>query len=423
MVEDLITSGALEVNDGYRAKNSELGSAAGLPFARAGNLKNGFDFGEADRVRPERFGRVGSKRSLPGDVAFTSKGTVGRFAFVTDDVEPFVYSPQLCFWRSLDPASLDSRFLFYWMQGPAMRAQLDAAKGLTDMADYVSLRDQRKMRIDVPPVVEQGAIAEILGALDDKIESNRRTANAARAVLMQAPPSTGELSPLDQAAGFYNGGALTKHATGSGRPILRIKELRAGVTADTPRTDAPVRETHEVASGDLLFSWSGTLLTTRWCGEPAVLNQHVFRVDPLPGLSRWFVEAWIERHLDPFRAIAADKATTMGHIQRHHLSEALVALPPRDETDALIRTYDPLDQLRMSLLDEAERLAAIRDALLPRLVSGRLRAPVADDLDKAIETVLATVQQSKRQHSAASNGVQASPPVRLNGTRPVDVAP
>jgi hypothetical protein len=77
----------------------------------------------------------------------------------------------------------------------------------------------------------------------------------------------------------------------------------------------------------------------------------------------------------------------------------------------------------MSLLDEAERLAAIRDALLPRLVSGRLRVPVADDPDKAIETVLATVQQSKRQHSAASNGVQASPPVRLNGTRPVDVAP
>jgi type I restriction enzyme S subunit len=231
-------------------------------------------------------------------------------------------------------------------------------------------------------------ITELLGALDDKIESNRRTANAARALLMQAPPSTGELSPLDQAAGFYNGGALTKHATGSGRPILRIKELRAGVTVDTPRTDAPVRETHEVASGDLLLSWSGTLLTTRWCGEPAVLNQHVFRVDPRPGLSRWFVEAWIERHLDTFRAIAADKATTMGHIQRHHLSEALVALPPRDEIDNLMRTYNPLDHLRMSLLTEAERLAAIRDALLPRLVSGRLRVAPTSDSDDPIETVL-----------------------------------
>lgn len=361
------------MNDGYRAKNSELGSSAGLPFARAGNLKNGFDFGEVDRVRPERFGRVGSKRSLPGDVAFTSKGTVGRFAFVNDDVEPFVYSPQICFWRSLDRASLDSRFLFYWMQGPVMRAQLDAAKGLTDMADYVSLRDQRKMCIDVPPVDEQRAIAAILSALDDKIESNRRTAGAARAVLMHAPPTHGSAVPLDRVADFHNGGALTKYANGSGRPILRIKELRAGLSPDTPRIDREVRETHWVTSGDLLFSWSGTLLTTRWYGEPAVLNQHIFRVDPRPGLSRWFVEAWIERHLSSFRSIATDKATTMGHIQRRHLTEALVTLPSGSEIETLIREYQSLDDLRVSLLDEVEHLVNVRDALLPRLVSGRVR--------------------------------------------------
>jgi type I restriction enzyme S subunit len=114
----------------------------------------------------------------------------------------------------------------------------------------------------------------------------------------------------------------------------------------------------------------------------------VFRVDPRPGLSRWFLEAWIERHLDTFRAIAADKATTMGHIQRHHLSQALVALPPPDETDALMRAYDPLDRLRMSLLAEAERLAAIRDALLPLLVCGRLRVAPTSDSDDPIESVL-----------------------------------
>jgi type I restriction enzyme S subunit len=270
---ELIDHGSLEVGDGYRAKNVELDSEYGLPFARAANLKNGFNLANADRLRSDRLDRVGSKRSMPGDVAFTSKGTVGRFAFVTEDVEPFVYSPQICFWRSLDPAILDARFLFYWMQGRGMRSQIDAAKGLTDMADYVSLRDQRAMLIDLPTAAEQRAIAAVLGAFDDKIESNRRTANAARAVLMHAPPSTGESLPLDRVADFHNGGALTKHATGSGRPVLRIKELRAGVRSETPRTDAPVRETHEVAAGDLLFSWSGTLLTTRWCGEPAVLNQ------------------------------------------------------------------------------------------------------------------------------------------------------
>jgi type I restriction enzyme S subunit len=243
----------------------------------------------------------------------------------------------------------------------------------------------KAFHIAFPPLREQLAIAEVLAALDDKIQSNRRTADAARAVLMQAPPSKSEMRPLDQIADFHNGGALTKHATGSGRPVLRIKELRAGVTAETPRTATPIRETHEVAGGDLLFSWSGTLLTTRWYGEPAVLNQHVFRVDPRPGLSRWFVEAWIERHLADFRAIAADKATTMGHIQRRHLSEARVAVPAADAIDGLMRQYDPLDDLRMSLLREARRLAAIRDVLLPRLVSGRIRVPLTKDPDEAVE--------------------------------------
>ena len=243
-------------------------------------------------------------------------------------------------------------------------------------------------RIVLPPLLDQRAIAEVVGALDDKIESNTRTAAAARAVLASAPPIRGEPVALDQIAAFHNGGALTKHATGSGRPILRIKELRAGVTAETPRTGVAVRATQEVADGDLLFSWSGTLLTTRWCGEPSVLNQHVFRVDPREGFSRWFIEAWIERHLTTFRAIAADKATTMGHIQRRHLSEALVGLPPRAQLDALMRQYDPVDDLRMSLLTEAERLVELRDALLPRLVSGRIRVPLTEDAAAALETVL-----------------------------------
>lgn len=282
---------------------------------------------------------------------------------------------------------IDRDYIQFILADPAFQSQV-LAMGSGSVMQHFGPSHLRAMTVRIPPLVEQRAIVEVLGALDDMVESDRRTADAARAVLMHAPPATGEMLPLDQVADFHNGGALTKHATGSGRPILRIKELRAGVTADTPRTDMAVRNTHEVESGDLLFSWSGTLLTTRWCGEPAVLNQHVFRVDPREEFSRWFVEAWIERHLTTFRAIAADKATTMGHIQRRHLSEALVGLPSRAHLDALMRQYNPVDDLRMSLLAEAERLVELRDALLPRLVSGRIRVPLTEDAAGAAETVL-----------------------------------
>jgi type I restriction enzyme S subunit len=172
-VSDLIKKKILYINDGYRAKNSEL-STSGLPFARAGNVHNGFVFDGADRFPETSLHKVGEKISLEGDSVFTSKGTVGRFALVQANTPRFVYSPQLCFWRVLDKEIIDSRFLFYWMQSREFRSHCDAVKGQTDMADYVSLRDQRLMKIPLPKIAEQKSISRILGALDDKIELNRQ---------------------------------------------------------------------------------------------------------------------------------------------------------------------------------------------------------------------------------------------------------
>lgn len=172
-IEELIAEGILSIGDGYRAKNSELGSE-GLPFARVSNVNDGFHFDDADRFPDENLDRVGEKVSCPGDVVFTSKGTVGRFAFVRPDVEQFVYSPQLCYWRSLDPQVMDPRFLFYWMQGREFWLQVNGVKGQTDMADYVSLRDQRRMFISLPEIEEQKAIATVLSVFDDKIELNQQ---------------------------------------------------------------------------------------------------------------------------------------------------------------------------------------------------------------------------------------------------------
>lgn len=172
-VRDLIDRKALEIGDGYRAKNAEL-SPTGLPFARAGNIGNGFRFSDVDYLPEDVASGLGRKVSRPGDVVFTSKGTVGRCAFVKPDTPRFVYSPQLCYWRSLDKNLIDPRFLYYWMASHEFRAQVYSVSGQTDMAEYVSLRDQRRMHVTAPSIIEQRAIAHVLGALDDKIEVNGR---------------------------------------------------------------------------------------------------------------------------------------------------------------------------------------------------------------------------------------------------------
>jgi len=162
-VADLIRECVLEIGDGYRAKNSELGEP-GLPFIRAGNLNDGIDTAGAETLRHGSVARAGNKVGRPGDVAFTSKGTIGRFARVTEFTGSFVYSPQVCFWRSLNRERLQPSILYCWMQSDDLKSQIEAVADQTDMAPYVSLRDQREMQVPVFPA-SQLAIAGRIDAL------------------------------------------------------------------------------------------------------------------------------------------------------------------------------------------------------------------------------------------------------------------
>jgi type I restriction enzyme, S subunit len=162
-VEDLIREGTLEIGDGYRAKNSEL-EPPGLPFMRAGQLRNGFDIAGADILCQESIVKAKNKVSRIGDVAFTSKGTIGRFARVGKHTPIFVYSPQICYWRSLAHNTIDPTILYCWMQSEDLKKQIDAVAGQTDMAPYVSLSDQRRMEVPVFPET-QGKLAATLRPL------------------------------------------------------------------------------------------------------------------------------------------------------------------------------------------------------------------------------------------------------------------
>jgi len=105
----------------------------------------------------------------------TTKGnSTGRVSFVTTDMPRFIYSPHLSYWRSLDREELRPGFLRYWSRSREFRNQLAGLAGSTDMAPYLSLVDQKRLRITLPPPEAQARMAQVLGTLDDKIELNRR---------------------------------------------------------------------------------------------------------------------------------------------------------------------------------------------------------------------------------------------------------
>ncbi|HMO49385.1 MAG TPA: restriction endonuclease subunit S [Rubrivivax sp.] len=194
-------------------------------------------------------------------------------------------------------------------------------------------------------------------------------------------PKGWQARSLDSFATYLNGLALQRFPPESDDeylPVIKIAQLRAGNTVGADRASARLKPEYMVRDGDVLFSWSGSLEVEFWCGGDGALNQHLFRVtsDEVP---KWFYYLATRHFLPGFREIAAHKATTMGHIQRKHLTEAKIALPPASLMSELGRIAAPLLERRVANALLARELANIRDALLPRLISGKLRLPEAQE--------------------------------------------
>ena len=406
-VADLAAEGVLEIGDGYRAKNAEL-STHGLPFARAANINAGFKFDDVDRVPSETLSRVGRKRSMRGDVVFTSKGTVGRFALVGDKTEPFVFSPQLCFWRSLRTERLDPRFLFFWFHGRECGDQLNVLKGQTDMADYVSLRDQRAMTLTLPPIAEQRAIASVLGAVDDKIESNRRLSKASEAVAAGACLQVARIGsgPPEWSVRRFSDVVLVNPTVripkGTDTPFIEM-------AAVGPFATRPNREARRQFAGGAKFAPGDTLMARiTGCiehGKGAFVD---FLDEPAAGSTEFIVfrateslspeAVFVLSRDEQLRAHAIQNM--VGTSGRQRVDNAcwdsleVVLAPPSDSRSAVLRLMTAQFEASRGLWSEARILTSLRDALLPKLVSGQIRVPLSDDPE---ESLGAAVEQHQNE--------------------------
>lgn len=285
--------------------------------------------------------------------------------------------------------------------------------------------------IPLPPIDVQTEIAQILDAFDSRIAVLRETNSTLEAIAQalfkswfvdfdpvhanaaalenkeQAPslpqeiqalfpatftdspqgpiPEGWEVNPLDEAAHFLNGLALQKFpATGNEfLPVIKIAQLRKGDTSGADRASRDLKPEYIIQNGDVLFSWSGSLEVAIWCGGEGALNQHLFKVTS-NRFPKWFYFLWTKYHLPNFQQIAASKATTMGHIQRKHLTEALVLIPPSDVFKAADDVFTPLIDEFINNSLQASNLAELRDTLLPRLISGQLHLPEAEQAIAAI---------------------------------------
>ena len=353
-----------------------------------------------------------------GDLLFARRSLVaegaGKCCAVLNVDEPTTFESSIIRARP-DPTRADYLYLYYFFNSALGLYHLDTIRRQVAVAGITG-SDLTNLDIPVPPLPEQRAIAHILGTLDDKIELNRRM-NATLEAMARALfkswfvdfdpvrakmagrdtglpkhlanlfpdrlvdselgeiPEGWEVKSLDEIAVFQNGLALQKHRPQQNEerlPVVKIAQLRSGQADSREWAFANIKPECIINDGDIVFSWSGSLMVTIWCGGQAALNQHLFKVTSTQ-FPKWFCLYCTESHLPDFRRIASGKATTMGHIKRHHLTDAKCVVPTWQIFSSVDNTFSSLLSKTISLSLEPLTLAALRDTLLHKLVSGELR--------------------------------------------------
>jgi type I restriction enzyme S subunit len=391
----------------------------GVQIVRVNNFVGGsVDTTDALKVDSEIEAKYRRSRLQGGELLITLVGSMGLSAIASEELRGWNVARAV----GVVPlrADADKRWINFVVRSKPAQDFIRMRANTTVQATF-NLKDLAELPIPCPPDADRIEMSAILSSLDDKIELNwrmnetleamartifkdwfvdfgpTRTKMEGRAPYLapdiwslfpdrldeESKPEGWCAKPLDQVADFLNGLALQKYPPNGDYtlPVIKIAQLRAGSVGSADRASTDIPPEYIVDDGDVLFSWSGSLLNRVWTAGRGALNQHLFKVtsDQFP---KWFYFHWIAEHMPSFQATAASKATTMGHIQRHHLSQAttIVGTPP--VMKAADRMIAPLFDRQIANDLESRTLAATRDLLLPKLMSGEIRVR---DAEKAVE--------------------------------------
>ncbi|AOF88730.1 type I restriction modification DNA specificity domain protein [Sinorhizobium sp. RAC02] len=367
-----------------------------------------------------------------GDILLNITGdgvTFARSTIVPNRVLPACVNQHVAIVRPV-PTLADAQYLMSFLASPEVKSYIEGFNA-GGSRRAITKGHIESFEMPLPPLAEQEAIGSILSSLDDKIELNRRMnetletmaqaifrdwfvdfgptrrklegatdpvaimgglvqdAERAQALADLLPAVLGDdgvpegwhTKGLDEIADFLNGIALQKYPAADGEdslPVIKIAELRSGITPKSGRASPSVPQKYIIHDRDFLFSWSGSLLAKFWTDGVGALNQHLFKVSSAV-YPNWFFAHWIYYHMPEFQRIAASKATTMGHIQRSHLSAAQIICPHPATIEKMGEIIQPIVDRTIHNDLESRTLTSTRDLILPKLMSGEIR------LDEAIE--------------------------------------
>lgn len=379
-------------------------------------------------------------RSRPqeNDVLITLVGSIGQVAIAPKSITGWNLARAVGLIPTQDRHHAE--WIFYALQSPSAQSYIRQHANTTVQATF-NLKDLVNFPIPYPNVNRRERILEVLSSLDQKIELNRRMnetleamaqaifrdwfvdfgstrrklegatdpveimgglvqdAERAQAIADLSPAVFGDnglpegwksKSLLDQ-ANWINGAAYKNmHFSDApdALPVVKIAELKNGVTSNTKRTNTALGERYRISDGELLFSWSGNPDTSIdafvWIGGDAWLNQHIFAVRENGVRSKAALYVLLKALMPQFAELARNKQTTgLGHVTKEDMRRLEIAVAPKPVEAAFEALVTPIIDLLVSKLVENRTLAATRDLLLPKLMSGEIRLAEGDELMEA----------------------------------------
>ena len=360
---------------------------SGVPVLNGSNLE-GFSLSEkAFRfVTKEKADSLNKANAHRGDIVITHRGTLGQIVFIPQDSRYDRYVISQSQFRVRCNDKVLPEYLVYYFHTPIGQHKLlsNASQvGVPALARPSSTFQQ--IEVELPELSIQKRVVEIITTIQKKIENNQELNDNLYAqaktifddhfINIDVIPAGWRKGNLLDIANYLNGLAMQKfrpQGNETGLPVLKIKELRQGSCDDSSELcSLSIKPEYIIHDGDVVFSWSGSLLVDIWCGGTCGLNQHLFKVTS-DVYDKWFYYLWTAHHLARFIAIAADKATTMGHIKREELAKAEVLIPCEEDYTSFNSIMQPIFELIISNRIESRKLAALRDELLPKLMTGEI---------------------------------------------------
>lgn len=405
-----------EITDSCLGKmlDSEKNKGEYSPYLANINVRWGsFDVENLSEMRfeaeeQERYGLI------DGDLVMCEGGEPGRCAIWHNQIPNMKIQKALH--RIRPHEDVDIRWLYYWFLLYGRRHLLD--KFFTETTiKHLPGEKLKEIELELPDKEIQTEIADVLTAIDEKIEHNlsicaelesmAKTLYDYWFVQFDFPDENGKPyrtsggkmigndrtkreipnrwkdGNLYDIADFVNGLACQKYRPDIGEeglPVIKIKEMHDGISEDTEFVSMNIPRKYVVEDGDLLFSWSATLETMFWYGGKGGLNQHIFKVVPKASYPIEYVYEQLSAYIINFVKMAEARKTTMGHITTDHLNQSKIVLPSPDVLEKYAIKVKPIYQRIGQLKRENIVLSKLRDWLLPMLMNGQ--ATVVDEEKK-----------------------------------------